>query len=89
MAQTAQKRIFKVGEEVTCINSAPLLNNDIAPPLKVGQKYKIQEICLDKEGNQHLHVGLKSDLNFVRSFETKENLPEGDKKHWCHPSRFE
>lgn len=39
-------------------------------------------------GNPHFDVGLKSEVNFVRSYETKDKLPHGDKFHWCHPSRF-
>lgn len=79
---------FKIGNQVECINNLPLKGNDYAPTLKVGQSYEILEIVLDSEGNQHLHVGLRSYLNYVTSYETKEPLPSGDKIHWCHPSRF-
>lgn len=53
------------------------------------QPYPVKGIVLDSAGNQHLDVGLKSDLNWVKSIETGEELPDGDKIHWCHPSRFE
>lgn len=79
---------FTEGQKVTCINILPLPGNSIAPPLEHDKEYTVQEIVLDKKGNQHLHVGLISTVNFVTSYETKEELPDGDSKHWCHPSRF-
>lgn len=57
--------------------------------LRVMNKLHIKEIILDAEGNQHLDVGLKSHLNYITSYETKEDLPRGKEIHWCHPSRFE
>jgi len=83
------KRVFTVGEQVTCVNNQPLEGKRIAPPLIVRHRYKVEEIFIDKEGNQHLHVGLKSHYSYITSYETGEELPDGDKKHWCHPSRFE
>lgn len=80
---------FEVGQVLICKNNDCLKGNDYAPDLKVGNRYQIAKIILDSKGNQHLDVGLKSNLNFVRSFETKEKLPEGETIHWCHPSRFE
>jgi len=79
---------FKIGETVICTNIKPLKGNDIEPPLELEKKYLIKNIILDKQGNQHLDVGLISKYNWIRSFETKEELPDGDKIHWCHPSRF-
>lgn len=79
---------FEIGEKVEVLYDKPLPGNDEAPPLTVGEDVKIKGICYDREGNQHLDVGIKSMLNYVRSYETKEELPEGDKIHWCHPSRF-
>lgn len=79
---------FILGESIVCINKEPLKGNDIAPPLEVGKEYSIKGIAIDKAGNQHLDVGLKSMYNWVTSYETKEALPDGDRIHWCHPSRF-
>jgi len=83
------KTIFTVGVDVKVINISPLDGNDKAPALELHKVYTVNQITLDSQGNQHLDVGLVSDLNYVRSWETKEELPEGDKIHWCHPSRFE
>lgn len=80
---------FEIGQKVKAMNNEPLKGNDYAPELVVGDEYPILDIVLDKEKNQHLDVGLVSKFNFVRSYETGENLPHGDKTHWCHPSRFE
>lgn len=79
---------FIKDQVVTCNNNKPLQGNEIGPELVVGEEYLIKEIILDSKGNQHLDVGLKSKLNYVRSFETKEDLDRGDSIHWCHPSRF-
>lgn len=79
---------FEVGQEVTCINNKILQGNKIAPELVEGRDYPVKEIILDSKGNQHLDVGLKSYVEFVTSYETKEELDRGDEIHWCHPSRF-
>lgn len=81
--------LFEVGNSVICKNNKPLDGNDVAPPLKEDEDYPVKRIFLDKKGNQHLDVGLVSEYNFIRSYETEEELPDGDKIHWCHPSRFE
>jgi hypothetical protein len=86
---TKRRRIFNVGEEVPCINASPLFGNHIGPPLKKGEVYKIIAITLDNQGNQHLDVGLKSEFSFITSYETGEELKDGNKIHWCHPTRFE
>lgn len=72
-----------------CINIEPLTGNTIAPPLVLGEEYSINTIANDSEGNEHWDVGLVSQYNYITSHETGEELPEGDKIHWCHPSRFE
>ncbi len=79
---------FEVNQKVICNNNKPLIGNDIAPPLVLGEEYNVVSITLDKMKNQHLNVGLVSVVNFVRSYETEEHLLDGDKVHWCHPSRF-
>lgn len=79
---------FNVDDILSCVKTEPMPGNSIAPPLVLNKLYTVEEITIDKAGNQHLHVGLISEYNYVRSYETKEELPDGDKKHWCHPSRF-
>lgn len=79
---------FLTGDIVQCINDQPLEGNSIAPPLKLGDLYTIKGMSLDSKGNQHYNIGLVSKYNYIRSYETSEELPEGDKIHWCHPSRF-
>ena len=80
---------FKEFDKVKCINIDPLPGNEIAPPLTLGETYPINKIIQDSKGNNHLDIGLVSNYNWITSYETKERLPEGDKIHWCHPSRFE
>jgi LEA14-like dessication related protein len=80
--------MFIIGQKVKCNNNKPLSGNDESPDLEIGKEYIIKNIILDKQGNQHLDVGLKSHLNYIRSYETKEELPNGKTIHWCHPSRF-
>lgn len=82
------KKIWYVNDIAQCIDIKTLPGNDKAPALTLGKTYRVRGITLDSKGNQHLDVGLVSELSFVRSWETKEDLPDGDKIHWCHPSRF-
>ena len=82
------KLAFAVGMLVVAENIQPLEGNDKAPPLKPNGLYTVNGITLDEEGNQHLDVGIPSEVSYVRSWETKEELPDGDKIWWCHPSRF-
>ena len=80
---------YQVGEKVNAKNIKPIGNNTVAPPLVLGKEYEVKGICEDSKGNQHLDVGLESEYNYIRSIETGEDLPDGYKIHWCHPSRFE
>jgi hypothetical protein len=80
--------LFTVGDLVKAVNIDPLPENDVAPPLELDKNYEVKEIVLDRDGNQHLDVGLVSGYSYIRSYETKEDLPRGSKIHWCHPSRF-
>ena len=82
------REIFKIGDEVVVINSLLLPGKVICPDLSSGQNKSVVGICVDRYGNQHIDVGLVSELNYVTSYETGEDLPGGDKIHWCHPSRF-
>lgn len=79
---------MKVGDQITCVNIRPLEGNDVAPPLVDGKTYPLLQIIKDSAGNEHFDVGLESKYNYIRSYETKEELPTADKIHWCHPSRF-
>jgi hypothetical protein len=83
------KKTFEPKQTVKAINIEPLAGNDKAPDLELNKEYVVKQIILDSQGNQHLDVGLVSELNYVTSWETKEPLPDGDTIHWCHPSRFE
>ncbi len=82
------KELFQVEQVVKCTNAAVLSENTVGPALIEGHTYKIQNIIEDSKGHQHIDVGLKSELEFIRSYETKEFLPNGHITHWCHPSRF-
>lgn len=79
---------FEVGQIVKAVNLLPLEGKKVAPPLEELVEYTVNEIILDKKGNQHLDIGLLSEYNYISSFETGEELERGDKIHWCHPSRF-
>jgi len=75
--------------KVKCINVDPLGANEVAPPLELNKVYDVKEIIEDSKGHQHYDVGLVSKYNYIRSFDTGEDLERGDSIHWCHPSRFE
>lgn len=78
-----------VGDTLMCTNNEPLEGNKIAPPLEINKEYVVKNVVKDKGGNPHFDVGIASNVAYVTSYETKEELPDGDKVHWCHPSRFE
>jgi hypothetical protein len=82
------ERNFTVGETVTCVYALPLPGNEIAPKLELGKEYRLSEGIKDSKGNNHFNVGLGSWHNYIRSYETGEELPWGNQIHWCHPSRF-
>jgi hypothetical protein len=81
--------MIKIGSKLKCVNSKPLQGNDVAPPLKEGETYEVKDIVIDSEGNPHLDVGLKSNYNYITSWNTKEELPDGDTIHLCALNRFE
>lgn len=82
------KKLFEIGETVKCVKTEPFPGKQVAPPLFMDKEYEVKGITLDKQGNQHLDVGLYSEYNYITSIETEEQLVDGDKIHWCHPSRF-
>lgn len=75
-----------VANEVTCVNTKPLQGNDVAPPLKDGEIYTVNEIHTCGCSKEHFDVGLPLDYNYVRCHACQEQLPPTN--HWCHPSRF-
>lgn len=72
--------------KLICNNSKPLVGNDIAPPLKEGEEYSLIDIHICKCGKQHYNVGLPLNVNWVKCYDCKEELPLTN--HWSHPSRF-
>lgn len=80
--------LFKVGDRLVCMNADILPNNDYGPALIEGDTYTVKEIYVDKDGYQHIDVGIKSAMNFIRCYETQEDLPRGDQIQWCHAGRF-
>jgi hypothetical protein len=79
---------FYVGSQITCIETKPLPGNRIAPSLKDGQYYQVEQVFTCVCGQEHLHVGLQSVANYINCYRCGKEIPEGDTKHWCHPSRF-
>lgn len=82
------KRNPEKGDSLTCAYSLLLPGNEIKPKLEQQKEYRLKDIVLDKKGNLHFDVGLKSYHNYIRSYETGEELPNGNKIHWCHSLRF-
>lgn len=83
-----KRTIFNLGDLVRAMNIKPHVTTDITPPLIHEEDYYVIDITLDNKGNQHLDVGLDSKYEYISSRETGEHLRDGDKIHWCHPSRF-
>ncbi len=76
----------EVNDVLTCVNDKPLEGNDIAPPVKETDKYILKEIHTCKCGKEHFNVGLPLEVNYVRCYDCKEEMPITN--HWCHKSRF-
>jgi len=81
--------IYHVGDIIKIINDAPLSGNTVAPDVIIGDEYPVEHIVEDSKGNQHLDIGLKSMYEYIRSWETGEELPNGDKIHWVSPHRVQ
>lgn len=81
--------IQQQGEELVVKFVAPLSESGIAPPLNVGQKVSLRRSYICECGEIHLDVGLESKHNWISCHKCGEELPEGDKTHWAHISRFE
>lgn len=80
--------IFEKGAQLQVVLIEPLEGNSVAPPLKIGEVKELMEIHTCECGQQHFHVGLVSEYNYVRCHTCKVELPNSAFKHWCHPSRF-
>jgi hypothetical protein len=74
---------------IICVNVQLLPGNTIAPDLTMNKEYPAQEVYECKCGQKHIDVGLKSQHNWITCYNCREELPNGDTIHWCHPSRFE
>ncbi len=75
--------------KVTAIMIDPLAGNKIAPPLELNKQYEVKETITCGCGKEHYDVGLASAYAYVSCHSCGEELRDGDKIHWCHPSRFE
>jgi hypothetical protein len=78
--------MFTPGQKVKVIFTQLLPGKEVAPALTHGQAYEVKAVHTDSKGNQHIDVGLKMDVEFIKSFATDEMLPAGIR--WCHPNRF-
>lgn len=78
--------MIQINDTIKCENSKPLDGNDVAPKLTEGQHYKLIGIHTCQCGRQHYNVGLPLEVNWVKCYECKDELPDGT--HWCHTSRF-
>lgn len=85
---TIYPNTFKVGDKVEATSNTPLPGNDYAPPLKTHEYYSVEDVYKCECGQEHLHVGVPSKLNYVSCYNCEQQIPRGDVKHWCHPSRF-
>lgn len=81
--------MIEIGDALIAKNNAPLTGNSVAPPLEIGREYKTKGIYICGCGKYHINVGLVSKYSYVSCHYCKEELPAGDKIHWCHPSRFD
>lgn len=80
---------IKTGDKLKAINNKPLQGNDVAPALIIGCEYPANKIHTCVCGQDHIDVGLKSKYNWITCYKCRKELPDGDKIHWCHPTRFE
>ncbi len=74
--------------QIKCINNNRLVGNDLKPDLKINGLYELKEVHTCKCGEKHYDVGLVSEINWVTCYKCREVLPNSDKIHWAHSSRF-
>jgi len=77
------------GGGMICVNVKPLGWNKIAPPLELNKEYYMIKYFVCSCGETHLDVGVTSECNYVSCYKCGEVLPDSDKIHWCHASRFQ
>lgn len=75
-----------INDTLVCVNTLPLDGNEIAPPVIEGKEYPLKDIYTCSCGKEHYDVGLALEVNYVRCYDCKEEMPT--RTHWCHPSRF-
>lgn len=85
--------LVTIGTLVRCINAEPFPGNKVGPPLEKDKQYPVKAvhtevIVASSSVYPHYDVGLVSEYNYITSQDTGAELPDGDKIHWCHPSRF-
>lgn len=81
-----------VGSVLRCVNAKPFPGKKVGPPLTHNTEYKVRAILQEEDGDKnyyHYDVGFNSEYNYITSQDTGKELLDGDKIHWCHPSRFE
>lgn len=83
------KSIVAVGDTVKCVINEVLSKSGYGPTLELGKEYKVEEIITTSGDNDHLNVGVRSELGSVSCLETGDLIPRGNVVAWCHPSRFE
>lgn len=85
---------FSVGDFVLCVNARPLSKTGFGPDLVERTECEVKEIYTEYPDGlggpefQHLHVGLITEFEMIRSLDTGKQLPATGQA-WCHPSRFE
>jgi predicted SprT family Zn-dependent metalloprotease len=80
---------IKQGDHLRVVNDKYLPGNDVKPNLENGEVRTAKNTYTCKCGELHIDVDLPSDWNYISCHKCDEQLPEGDKIHWCHSSRFE
>ena len=78
---------MKTGDILKVINDKPFPVNDKGPKIKIDETYVLLQIHTCNCGEQHFHIGLAMELNYVQCYKCREDLPLTN--HWCHSSRFE
>lgn len=80
---------IKKGDSLRVVNDKYLPGNDVKPDLKEGEIKTAEDVYYCKCGEEHIDVGLISEWNYISCYKCDEQLPLGDRIHWCHSSRFE
>lgn len=81
--------IIFAGDNLKVINDGILPGCEIGPKLKNGEDHIAQQVYYCKCGQEHIDIGLLSNLNYVSCYKCEEHLPQGHSIHWCNSIRFE